>query len=293
MRGPGSPITKQLSSYILGETKVAGKEKAIRSNVKLLIERVNLRTLVAALIAAMIGLVLVFVSVSLLINRPVWQAFARELGALLFVSAVITLLWDLLGKRALVDEVLAKVQLSQDIKSSGITRTTSNFRSGDLNWDTYFQNVSEIDIFLSYGRTWRSTHLEKLRQMARNKKVRMRVVLPNPDNDETVRELARRFTYEPDELVRLIKEAEGFFRNLRQSGGGKIEVWFTVTPPLFSFYIFDRIAVVALFSHRPERTAVPAFVCEQGGYLYGYLREEFDAMVREGGLAQLTDEGET
>jgi hypothetical protein len=68
----------------------------------------------------------------------------------------------------------------------------------------------------------------------------------------------------------------------------KIKIWFLPAAPVFSFYCFDTIAILALLSHRRGLVEVPAFVCEKGGTLYDYIHQEFDFMIE---LARLVKEG--
>jgi hypothetical protein len=256
-------------------------------NVKLLKERANLRVLLAATGLAIIGLGLILASILWLQDYPVWQALSREAGALLLVSGVIALLWDLLGKRALLDEVLAKAQLSRDIDEAGVSRITGTFQSAKLDWSSYFRTVNNLDIFVSYARSWRNNHLEELKRVAGKKNACIRVILPDPEHKQTVLELSRRFDYDPGHLVNLIEEAKVEFDRLRSPSGGKVEVWFLPIAQTFSFYIFDHVAVIALYTHRRERLPVPTLVCDKGGWLHEYVRKEFDAMVDGTGLARL------
>lgn len=197
------------------------------------------------------------------------------------------MLWDLLGKRALLDEVLAKAQLSRDIDEAGVSRITDTFQGEKLDWASYFRTVNNLDIFVSYARSWRNTHLEQLRRLARKKNARIRVVLPDPEDEQTVFELAQRFDYTPEYLVNLIEEAKVEYDRLRFPSGASVEVWFLPVAQTFSFYIFDHTAVIALYTHRRERLPVPTLVCDQGGWLHAYVREEFDDMVGGTGLARL------
>ena len=256
-------------------------------NVGLLKERVNFLVLLAAIGVAFIGLGFILASILWLQDYPVWQALSREAGALLLVSGVITLLWDLLGKRALLDEVLAKAQLSRDIDEAGVSRITDSFQSEKLDWASYFRAGNNLDLFVSYARSWRNTHLEELRRLARKKNARIRVVLPDPEDEQTVLELSRRYDYAPDRLVSLIEEAKVEFDRLRSPSGASVEVWFLPVAQTFSFYIFDQIAIIALYTHRRERLPVPTLVCDKGGWLHEYLRKEFDAMADGTGLARL------
>lgn len=260
-------------------------------DIRLLEERVNLRTLLITLMVAALGIGFLYVSArkDWLKGYEPWQTVIRDVGSLLLVTVAITLLWELWAKRAFLDEVLAKVQLAQEIKLAGLVRVTDVWHR-DIDWPSLFRNVNKLDIFFAYGHTWRSNNDTQLKKLAAKKEARIRVVLPDPQDKQTVSELARRFNQTPEQLRRSIREAEKYFRDLgciSAGSGAQINIWCLPAAPLFAFYRFDRIAVLTLYSHSRQRTPVPTFVVEMGGTLYDYIRKEFDAMISPGGLAKL------
>ena len=262
--------------------------------IKLYRERVNLRGFLAALVIAIVGVSFLYFSASkdLWEGREVWQTVVQNIGALLLVMGAITLLWEFWAKRAFLDEVLAKVQMADEVKQAGFVRVTDSFHR-DIDWETLFRSVKKLDIFFAYGYTWRSTHAEELKKVAARKGARIRIVLPDPEDTQTVSELARRFNFTPEKIIELIRDAEKDFRNLHicADSGAQIDIWFLPATPQFSFYRFDSLAIFALYSHSRERTPIPTFVVEMGGTLYDYIRKEFDAMIRPDGLARhITDE---
>ena len=123
----------------------------------------------------------------------------------------------------------------------------------------------------------------------KNNNARVRVVLPNPNNKDTVSELTRRFDIEePEDLKGRIEESVTYFKGLKamaEHEGGSVELWFLSKCPVFSFYRFDHIGILATYKHQKGRGNVPAFVFEQGGTLYDFMRQEFDAMIKDNGLA--------
>ncbi len=260
------------------------------NDIKSIKERVNLRTFVIALGIAIIGIGFLWISANdnWWKNCKVWQTVLQNIGALFIVTVAIGLLWELFGKRSFLDEVLSKAQISKEITFAGITQITDSFHH-NIDWKTYFHTVNKLDIFFAYGRTWRNTYTEELQKVASREEARIRIVLPDPEDKQVIAELARRFKYTDSEMKKLIEEAETFFRNLSNSAGAngaQIDIWFLPAVPYFSFYRFDRVGILALYTHRRERSPVPTFVCEMGGTLYDYIRKEFDAMITEGGLAK-------
>lgn len=47
---------------------------------------------------------------------------------------------------------------------------------------------------------------------------------------------------------------------------------------MFTYYRLDRVCIAVLYSQAPGRTDVPTFECEQGGTLYGFFRDQFEAL---------------
>lgn len=263
-----------------------------KTDVRLLQERLNLRMLATSLVIAGIGVFLLYVTADstkpVWTKHPSWQSVLQQLGGLLLVTTAITLLWESIGKRAFLDEILAKAKISKELSFSGITQVTDSFHR-DIGWRDYFDSANKLDIFFTYGKTWRNTHLEDFQRFVARHGARLRVVLPDPEDDQVVRELARRFKYTTEKLIELIREAEKYFRDLQSQAvknGASVELWFLPAAPHFTFYRFNKIVIVALYSHRRERTPVPTFVCESGGTFYEYIRREFDAMISEEGLAR-------
>lgn len=261
------------------------------SDVRPLKERVNLRVALTVVLTGSAGIAALILSAQggWWERYEVWQTLLRELGALLLVTVIITILWDLVGKRAFLDEVCAKARVSAEIRLAGISSVTTSYNLSEIDWGSLFKNVKKLDLFFSYARTWRNTHLQELKRLAASKGARIRVVLPDPGDDLTVRDLARRFDCSTTELVSRIEEAAAFFRNLRPSSGSdgaQVIVWFLPAAPLYAFYRFDRVVVLTLHGHRRERAPFPTFVCEQDGTLYEYVRQEFEAMIKANGLAK-------
>jgi len=257
---------------------------------KLYSERATLWIIIVALIFVIIGVLLIW-SVAGNPWTGKWrtlQVVIEQLGALLFVTATITLFWQLMAKRAFLGEILIKTQVSRDIELAGLLKITQRFHD-DIDWRRYIEKSSKIDIFFAYGRTWCGAHEGHLKTAIKNNNARVRIVLPDPNNKDTVSELTRRFNIEEEkDLKGKIEESATFFKGLKaiaENKGGSVELWFLPKCPVFSFYRFDHIGILATYKHQKGRGNVPTFVFEQGGTLYDFMRQEFDAMIKDDGLA--------
>lgn len=98
---------------------------------KFLIERTTLRTWLTSVIVAIFGILLLVCSEVqswwMWIGGQSLQSVVRDIGSLLIASVAITLLWELVGKRAFLDELLPKFRLSEDLVSGGIIGFKTSF----------------------------------------------------------------------------------------------------------------------------------------------------------------------
>ncbi|MHA1280759.1 MAG: hypothetical protein ACTSQ8_26730 [Candidatus Helarchaeota archaeon] len=255
---------------------------------KLYSERVTLHLIIIAIGLIILGFSLIWSTT--VIPWPCCRIFIENLGASLFVPATITLIWELKAKRLFLDEILVKTQVSRDVALAGLLKITNRFHD-DIEWRKYIEKSSKIDIFFAYGRTWRGTHEEHLKTAIRNNKARIRIVLPDPNNKDIVSDLTRRFDIDKEEdLKGRIEDAVNYFKKLKaEHEGSSVELWFLPKSPVFSFYRFDHIGILATYKHQKGRGNVPTFVFEQGGTLYDFIRQEFDAMIKDNGLATKVD----
>jgi hypothetical protein len=212
-------------------------------------------------------------------NKPV-QAFLGQAGGLLLATGLLAVAWDLFGRRAFADEVLAKAGLSTDVVRAGIIRVTNQYLA-EVEWKSLFLDVSKLDIVVAYAATWRNTYRASLQEVARRSDARIRVFLPDPSDDRTVAMLAERFATQPADLVTKINEAIRDFRSLAVAGGARVEVWLRAGDAVFSCYRFDSKAVLTLYSHgRERRTQVPTFVVGDGE-LFDFVYNELTAIAAQ------------
>ncbi len=202
----------------------------------------------------------------------------REVGALVFAAGILSVGWELLGRRALTDEVLSAAELSSDVKNAGLKRIATHYL--DVNWDALLSEANHVDLFFAYARTWRNTHATGLRRLVARKGTHLRVVLPNRDNEALMTQLAAKFSYSAEELRNLIDGAEQDFANLSRQAAADatVELHRTDEFPVFSYYRLDRRYFAVLYSQAPGRVDVPTFECEQGGTLAGFFRVQFDRL---------------
>lgn len=207
-----------------------------------------------------------------------WDVAVREIGALLFVTAALTVVWDLHGRRQLTGEVLSAAELSKEITDAGLTSLTTDYTH--IDWKGLLNRASNVDLFFAYAATWRSYHHADLLHLLQRDGTHVRVILPDRDDPLQVGQLAARFGEEEQKIVQKIHDAETAFATLvRESGRpGSLELRATGSYPLFTYYRFDGRCIGVLYSQVGKREQVPAFECQHGGSLHRFFSDQFESL---------------
>jgi hypothetical protein len=205
------------------------------------------------------------------------QVTLNQIAGLIIATGLLSVGWELVGKRHFAAEVLANAQLSAEVVDAGILRITDQYLD-DIEWSELFDGVSKLDIAVAYGRTWRNTHAERLRAVSRREGTRIRVFLPDPDDAMTMQVLANRFNMMVPDLQATVREAVRDFSGLKHEDGGDLEVFVRPGDAVFSCYRFDGRAVLTMYSHgKKRRTSVPTLVV-RNGKLYQFVYDELEAI---------------
>lgn len=245
----------------------------------------NLKTYIASITVFIIGIALLIIGEQITFTEGyLWaKSVTSNLGALLIASVSIAMLWELFSKRSFLDELLAKTGLAEDIRTVGVTGVSiSPLRGPDFS--KIIRASERLDIFVCYANTWRATFEEDLKLLASKKNCRIRLIVPDPDNQEIMKDLAKRFNANNAATMEgRIKQAIVEYKALFASTNNPkldFSVWIHDETPVSSFYRFDRCAVITLYKHAKGRGNAPTIVAERGGALYTYIENEIDSMVK-------------
>lgn len=266
----------------------------MHEDVGILSEIVNRRVQLLSILIALIGVGLLFAS------TPVGNAqyhksaaLLEESGAALFIAGVLAVVWELAGKRAFANEILAKANMARDLADAGIDTVVDSFRDPRVNWNDLFKNACRLDIYVAYGATWRSTQLEPIEKLLSDKEGKLRIVLPDPGDDFVIETLAKRFTMSTADITRTIHEARTFFQHRKDAAKGTVEIYLSKIIPVFTFYRFNNKAVLALYNHRLGKLPVPTIVCDEEGFLFDYITQEFEGILGDERTRRVDEEKST
>lgn len=245
-------------------------------------QRTNYGMALMSILFCLLGLTLIVVAANdaWLGNLKSLQTILTNLGGVLFATSLITLIWELFGKRLFLDEILHKVGISQKILSAGLVDVYATFQEF-TGWASLFENCTEIDMFFSYGHSWRSNHRDKILAFLSRGKASIRVILPDPKDEDTCRELARQFaTTDVDIRDKIIAAIQDFESMSQKSKNIKIFLFKGMVPHI-SFYKFGRTLVFSVYKHGAPRRSVPVFIVRNGGFLYSYFEDELESIISQ------------
>ncbi len=154
----------------------------------------------------------------------------------------------------------------------------------DVNWNRLFADSMNVDLMFAYARTWRKSHAVELNQLAKRENAVIRVLLPDPEDDQSVAELSCRLGKKDRADVeafreRIFEAAADFITLSRElTTRATIETRFYPFAPQYTFYRFDSQGILCMGSHRTSgKRGVITFEVSAGPILE-YAKEEFDQL---------------
>lgn len=255
---------------------------ALREHLR---ERTNLRSGLASLLVFLLGIaLLIFSEGSDLISTRVWlKALVANLGGVLIASVAIAFLWEMFSKRALLDELLEKTKLAEEVRGGGLIGITLNPLRGP-DFPHLIKQAQRLDIFVIYANTWRANFESELRILAKKPGARVRLIVPDTEDAELMKQLASRLG-SPDgptmkqKIEVAIAEFGGIF-DVSKNEKLDYSVWLHRQTPVYSFYRFENTAVFTTYKHSLGRGDTPTFIASRGGSLYRFIEEDVDALVK-------------
>lgn len=159
---------------------------------------------------------------------------------------------------------------------AGVFGLTTDFYRG-VPWSRLLREAEEIDIFFTYGRSWRHTLTTELNELQARHGYAMRVILPDTSDPtaEGLIETAKRAGQTVEHLISHVHEARDFFSDVLDA-----DIWLASATPLYASYRFDNTIVASLYNNQRGQTpGVPTILCAEGGSFYQFFHEDFLAMI--------------
>lgn len=246
---------------------------------------------IVALLIAIIGIIMMGTSVELI----------KNIGSVLLVSGVYTIIDSFLLKKSLIELVIQKVKLDREIDSCGLVELGTTLTN--IDYKELINNAEKnIDIVHNYGRTWTTNNYDFVRKNVLEKNCSVRVVLLNPES-LFIPALEKHYNYTEGELKKLIVEMNDKWHMLKEEleqkkldckkkihskyknkKCGTIELYYFNGQPTNSLYrLDDTIIVVNSKTSKQKSIFLPYAIYQNNGSEGMYIEyvKEIDTIIEE------------
>ena len=245
-------------------------------------QRTSLVVVIVAITVGVLGMLLVLCTGTPYVQAlgEGWSALIDAFGTVLVTSVTLLLIWELAVRRIFLSEVLSKVGIASQLRKANILKVV--YDSTQIEWADLFSTAREVDLFFMYGKSWRGQHEITLRELVKRSGSVLRVVLPDPSNAQLMHQLAISMDRDPGAVEDRINEAIADFESLRisaEENGSTVTLHLTNEYPIFSYYRFDHVVIMALYTMSHEKRQVPHLVLARGGSLFEFADSEFNVLL--------------
>lgn len=240
------------------------------------LERTVLKTIVAALVFAIIAILLLVYGEG---QERGWKhVLPIQVGSFMLASVVLALIFEFWQLRGLIEDLYEQAGITSEVKGAGIVGFTTKFYT--QNWDRYFKTSRTLDVCVAYAATWRNAHEHDLVELLDKRDSRLRVILPDRNEPDLMQELARRFETDAATLINRIREAEKFYLSLGTNRQGEVHVFRFPRALVYTFYRFDDRVVFTSYKHGLGKGGRYAMIIgAKGGELYDWVDDECQGMI--------------
>ncbi|MFB9238150.1 hypothetical protein ACFFWC_21770 [Plantactinospora siamensis] len=239
-----------------------------------------MRITVVALSALVLGLIFLYLGD---VDTPFWSrhkplpTLLENMGGLLVASVCLGILWELIGKRAFVAEVLEATRVGVDVQRAGLSQVAAKFL--DVDYKVLFRKADRVDVFVVHGNAWLSRNRSLMEGVASKPGALIRIFLSDPQASSTIEVLAEQVELDHNALIARIESSRREFESLLTPGGAKIETFYYPGNRTHAMYRIGDSAVITFYPHRRGKTSqIPSLVCRDGGALYAFVCADFKAI---------------
>jgi hypothetical protein len=139
---------------------------------------------------------------------------------------------------------------------------------------------TRLAVYFIHSRRWRENHDATIKAFLAREGTTLEVFLPDLENHELMYSLEKHFDDGPL-IPALVVDAYRYFARLARDFGKPAEVWLFSRYPTYTFYRFDRRAIVALYSNTAAKKDLPALEITTDGFFGEFLGSDIEDLKRE------------
>ncbi len=141
-----------------------------------------------------------------------------------------------------------------------------------------------VNLFFIHSRSWRENNHNAIIDFLKNKNSqKLTVFLPDFLNQELMNSFRDNFS-DGKHIPTLIKDAVGFFLDLKKDFPEKVDIRLYSFYPTYSFYMFDKVTIIALYPTTDRKKNVPTFMINNNAKYYRFVEDDCLAL-REKAIA--------
>jgi hypothetical protein len=162
---------------------------------------------------------------------------------------------------------------------SGIVRVAA-FAGFIQRFEELIASSTRMELYFIHSRRWRENHDAAIKAFLGRDGTSMDVFLPDLESHELMFSLAKHFDDGP-QIPGLVVDAYRYFARLARDFHKPAQVWLYGRYPTFSFYKFDKRAVIALYSNTTAKKDLPAFEITTDSFLGQFLSADTEDLKAE------------
>ncbi len=147
-------------------------------------------------------------------------------------------------------------------------------------FDELIASSNTMVVYFIHSRRWRENHDAAIKAFLSRDQTTLEAFLPDLENHELMFSLSKHFDDGP-QIPSLVVDAYRYFARLAREFGKPARVWLFGRYPTYSFYQFDRRAVLALYSNASAKKNLPALEIMAGSLLGNFLATDIEDLKRE------------
>lgn len=198
-----------------------------------------------------------------------WRTFLVSLFSTISAALLVNGIWELIEKERFTKHLLELVKISSNISTSGLEAVFIDFTK--IPWDSELVESKNLIAVITYADTWRTTYKKELEALS--KKGRLKVIVPNYENDTIMDEFDRRFIFAKGETRQKIESCIDFFIKINA------DVYLYDGSIQSSYYMLDSVSYMSFFNHSQDQGIVPALKIENKGQMHKYVKNEIDNIL--------------
>ncbi|WP_143712478.1 hypothetical protein [Streptomyces hygroscopicus] len=236
-----------------------------------------MKYLALAFVVLFAGLALMVISATSWANaHGSVQAVMNQVGGLLIAIFLLSVLWEIVGKRSFREETMELIRLNSDIEGTGVEAISTD-RERVIDWHARLLNARKVEVFCISANTWKGNNRASLGRVAAE--ARIEIYLPDLTDEKIVNSLAVRSGRTSEQMRSKVEETIRAFRSLDGNrGSGNVQIYVSTVFPNFSLYKIDDRFVAALYPHRENGGSAPVICCREGGELFSMFNDDLSTV---------------